>query len=88
VNALLPTVAAAILSSAHPNACGAQPVLTVGPLNPGTTLLIAPASGQILIAIDTGGGLLLLNQSPSIALPLTDPNQRAASGVTLLTGLR
>ena len=95
MNALLTTVAAAVLSGAPnaPNAAnaarGPEPVLTIAPLNPTTTLLIAPTSGQLLIALDAGGGaLLIVNQSPSLAVPLTDANARATGGVTLLTGLR
>jgi hypothetical protein len=88
VSAFLTTVAAAVISSAPSTARGAEPVLTVAPLNAQTTLLLAPASGRTLVAIDTGGGLLIVNQSPSLAFPLTDPTARTASGVTLLTGLR
>ena len=88
MNAILAGIAASVLSSAPSAAHAAQPMLTVGSVSPATTLLIAPASGQIVISIDAGGALLLVNRSPSLALPLTDANAQAASGVTLLTGLR
>ena len=91
MNALLATVAATVLANTPSTGPGVQPVVTVAPLNPNTAILIAPATGQVLIAIDTGGGgsaLLIVNQSPALALPMTDPHARAASGVTLLTGLR
>jgi hypothetical protein len=90
MNGLLTTVAAAVLGSAPNAARSPEPAVTVSPLNPTTTLLIAPASGQLLIALEAGGGgaLLIVNQSPSLAVPLTDANLRATSGVTLLTGLR
>ena len=88
MNVILATVAAAILGSAPPPGRGAEPVLVGERLNPQTTLLIAPTSGQALIAIDTGGVLLIADQSPSLALPLTDANGRPTSGVTLFTGLR
>ena len=87
MNAILAGIAASVLSSAPSAAHAAQPMLTVGSVSPATTLLIAPASGQITISIDAGGALLLVNRSPSLALPLTDWRPVSVSPPDTLRGL-
>ena len=89
MNALLHAVVTAAACATNPPACGgATPVIAVGSINPTTTLLVTPARGQIVLAIEVNGLVLIPSHSPTLAVPLVPPNALPAGHVQLLAGPR
>ena len=83
MNALYSALAAAAFAAHSP-----APAQALGSINPTTSLLLTPATGQVVLAIEVNGLLLIPNRSPALAVPLLDPNARPAHNVQLLTGPR
>jgi hypothetical protein len=93
MNALFSALAAAAFAANIPPSetlapVTPAPVIAIGSINPTTTLLVAPSTGQIVLAFEMNGMLLIPNRSPALAVPLLDANARPAGDVQLLTGLR
>ena len=88
MNTIAGVIAAAALGAGTAPPDGPAPVIAVQSINPTTSLLVAPTTGQAFVAIEVNGLLLVTGGSPGIAIPLTAPNAARAGGVQLLTGLR
>ena len=88
MNALFSAIAAAAFAANPPAPGSPSLAITVGQVNPTTTLLLTPATGQVVIAIEVNSLLLIPNRSPALAVPLIDVNARPANNVQLLTGPR
>ena len=88
MNALLSTFALAAFGAGTPPPAGPAPVIAIQSINPTTSLLVVPATGQAVVAIEVNGLLLLTTNSPALAISLTDANAPHTGGIQLVTGLR